>query len=80
MRRDYFFFLANQYRAMEVGLAARRFPKGIYDPLKKTWKDFSMASAAKKILNMHSCPVAAFYFYEGEFTVFGARAVDYALS
>ena len=28
LRRDFFFFLANQYRAMEGDLAARRFSKG----------------------------------------------------
>ena len=34
----------------------------------------------KKILDMHSCPMAAFYFYEGKLTVFWAGAVNYALS
>ena len=41
--RDFFLFLANQYRAMEGDLATRRFPKGIYDPLKNPWRDFSRA-------------------------------------
>ena len=40
----FFLFLANQYRAMEGGLATRRFPKGIYDPLKNPWRDFSKGS------------------------------------
>lgn len=43
LRRDFFLFLADQYRAMEGDLATRRFPKGIYDPLKNPWRDFSRA-------------------------------------
>jgi len=74
-----FHFLTNQYRAMEGGLAARRFPKGIYDPLKNPWRDFSMASAAKKILNTHPCPVAAPYFHQGKLPVFRAGAVNDSL-
>lgn len=46
--RDFFLFLADQYRAMEGDLATRRFPKGIYDPLKNPWRDFSRARQSQK--------------------------------
>gem|GEM_PF-2201656 len=50
LRRDFFLFLADQYRAMEGDLATRRFPKGIYDPLKNPWRDFSRARQLQKQL------------------------------
>jgi len=37
----FFHFLDDQYEATEGGLAARRFPKGISDPWKNPWRDFS---------------------------------------
>jgi len=37
----FFLFLDDQYEATEGGLAARRFPKGISDPWKNPWRDFS---------------------------------------
>jgi len=39
----FFLFLDDRYRATEGGLAARRFPKGISDPWKNPWRDFSRA-------------------------------------
>ena len=39
----FFHFLDDRYRATEGDLATRRFPKGISDPWKNPWRDFSRA-------------------------------------